>query len=149
MCSCPIRAAICQVVLFQETRRKFTDPFRVTFEDTLLMIQSPGTPEGRCGCAVGIDAKGTLGQIGAKAGVTTNASAMATVRKARKFAVTADDISVLHADARILAVTFNLSGRLIGLVSLPAPDTSKGAVTSEWWYKASAVLRRFPVDVVP
>ena len=56
---------------------------------------------------------------------------------------------MLHADHRVLAITINLSGHMIGFASLHAPDTTKGAVTNEWWCNACAILRRCPVDVVP
>ena len=119
----------------------------MTVEENSFMVQSPATREGRCGCATGSDVESTLGQIGAKAGVGTNTSA--TKRTARTLAVTANDIGVVHADPRMFAITVNLSGHLIGFVSFHAPDTSKGAVTSECWCNACSILRRFRVDVVP
>ena len=63
--------------------------------------------------------------------------------------ITADQVNVLHADHRVLAITISLSGHMIGFASLHAPDTTKGTVTHERWCNVCAVLRRFPVDVVP
>ena len=143
------RAANCQVVFFQETRRKFEAPNRVTVEDDWFLVQSRATPEGKGGCAIGIDLKRVLGQIGTKDVGSTNAVPGPTTRRIKKLSVTPDQVNVLHADERVLAITVNLVGRVIGFASLHAPDTTKGVVTNEWWCNACAILRRFPVGVTP
>ena len=118
--------------------------FRVPVEDDWLLVPSPASPEGRCGCAIGIAVKSALGQTGTKDVLSVTAPAMPSKRKPKKLAVTADHVHVLHADARILAITINLSRHVIVFASHHAPDTSKGAITNEWWCNACAVLRRFP-----
>ena len=55
--------------------------------------------------------------------------AVPSKRKPKKLAVTADQVNVPHANGRILAITVNLSGHVIGFASLHATDTSKGPIT--------------------
>ena len=143
------RAAGGRVVFTQETRRKFDAPFRVTVEDDWFLVHSRATPEGRSGCAIGIDLKSVFGQIGTKDTVSTSAATGPTARRPKKLTVTPDQVNVLHADERVLAITVNLAGHVIGFASLHAPDTTEGTVTNEWWCSACAILRRFPADVVP
>ena len=143
------RDAACQVVFFQEIRRKSDAPFRVTVEDEWFLVQSRATPEGRGGCAIGIDVKSVFGQIGTKDVVSTSAQTGPTWRMPKKLTITADQVNVLRADDRVLAITVNLAGHMIGFASLRAPDSTKGSVTNAWWCNACAILRRFPVDVVP
>ena len=81
--------------------------------------------------------------------MSTSATTGPTARKPKKLTVTADQVNVLRADDRVLAITINLAGHVIGIASLHAPDTTKGSVPNEWWCNACAILCRFPVDVVP
>ena len=107
-------------------RRKFEAPYRVTVEDDWFLVQSRATPEGRGGCAIGIDLKCVFGQIGTKDVGSTSAFPGPTTRRIKKLSVTPDQVNVLHADERVLAITVNLVGRVIGFASLHAPDTTKG-----------------------
>ena len=79
--------------------------------------------------AIGIDLKSVFGQIGTKDNVSTSAVPGSTTRRTKKLSVTPDQVNVLHADERVLAITVNLARHVIGFASLHAPDTTKGAVT--------------------
>ena len=136
------------MVFFQETRRRFDAPFRVSVEDDWFLVQSRATQEGRGCCAIGIDLKNVFGQISGGT-MSKDACSGSSAKRVKKLSICPDQVNVLHADERVLAITVNLSGHVIGFASLHAPDTTKGAVVNEWWCNAAAILRRYPVDVTP